>query len=154
MEDTEDELLPLSRIYDLGIGQIPVGMDQFDYMNLAYDCRISKQATHVLGYLAIRYNFIERRPASMGQRRAANDLKMTRQTFANAVEDLVRLGWVRKIQSDDPNDPYNYELLIGIEDPNQKWMDETAKKTQLLRDQKKIAKKRQDPKFRRKHNLV
>jgi hypothetical protein len=154
MEAMEDELLPLSRIYDLGIGQIPATMDQFEYMNLAYDCRISKQATHVLGYLAIRYNFLERRPATMGQRRAANDLKMTRQTFANAVDELVSLGWVRKIESDDPNEPHNYELLIGREDPTQKWMDEVAKKTQLLRDQKKIAKRKLDPKFKKKHNLV
>jgi hypothetical protein len=154
MVQNGEQLLPLSRIFDLGIGRIPDGMDQFDYMNLAYDSLLTKQATHVLGYLALRYNFKDRRPASMGQRRAANDLKMTRQTFANGVEELVALGWVIKIESDDPNEPHNYELLIGTENPDQKWIDPVAKKTQLQRDQKKIPKKHQDPKFKRKYNLA
>jgi hypothetical protein len=130
------EIQPNSRIYPLGSGAIPPGMSQFDYMGLAYDCRLTKKMLHVLGYLAFRYNFLENRPTSMGQRRASNDLHMTRQTFADGIAELVSYGWVRQIKSDDPNEADNYDLLIGIECPNVKWMDPTAKKTQLIRQKK------------------
>lgn len=135
-----EEMKPRSRIVELGFGKHPDDMNQFDYMNLAYDCRLSRKAKHVLGYLAFRYNFKDRRPASMGQRRAANDLHIDRKTFASGVEQLVALGWVRLIVSEDPNETYNYELCIGVEDPSIRWTDTKAKNTQLMRDQRQPAK--------------
>jgi hypothetical protein len=133
---------PKSRIYPLGTGALPPGMSQFDYMGLAYDCRLTKRMLHVLGYLAFRYNFLENRPASMGQRRASNDLHMTRQTFADGIAELVAYGWVIQIKSDDYNDADNYELLIGNECPDVKWKDSIAKKTQLIREKKKAERKK------------
>jgi len=68
-EQLDGEIVPRSRIYPLGTGELPKGMTQFEFMNLVYDCKLTKQMTHVLGYVAIRYNFKERRPTMMGQRR-------------------------------------------------------------------------------------
>lgn len=115
-------------------------MNQFEYMNLVYDCKLTKQMTHVLGYLAIRYNFAERRATMMGQRRAANDLKMERKTFRLATMELERWGWVR-VRKGTLNKPDRYTLLIGNEIPDLKWTEEVAKRTQLAKELEKALEK-------------
>jgi hypothetical protein len=129
-----EEIVPRSRIYPLGTGELPKGMNQFEYMNLVYDCKLTKQMTHVLGYLAIRYNFSERRATMMGQRRASNDLKMERKTFRLATKALEEWGWVR-IKNGTMNRPDRYTLLLGREITSRKWTDEVAKRTQLQNEQ-------------------
>ena len=130
----EDKIVPRSRIYALGTGELPSGMNQFEFMNLVYDCRLTQKMTHVLGYLAIRYNFIERRATMMGQRRAANDLKMERKTFRSATIELEKWGWVR-IKKGSRNKTDRYTLLIGYEIPDQKWTEPEAKMAQLQNEQ-------------------
>lgn len=130
----DEEIVPRSRIYPLGTGELPKGMNQFEFMNLVYDCKLTKQMTHVLGYLAIRYNFSDRRATMMGQRRAANDLKMERKTFRQATKALEEWGWVR-IKSGTMSKPDRYTLLIGREITSRKWTDEVAKRTQLQNEQ-------------------
>jgi hypothetical protein len=109
-------------------------MNQFEFMNLVYDCKLTKQMTHVLGYLAIRYNFTERRATMMGQRRAANDLDMERSTFRLATQDLGKWGWVR-IKKGSRNKTDRYTLLIGYEIPDLKWAEPEAKVAQLRNEQ-------------------
>lgn len=130
----DEGIVPRSRIYPLGTGELPKGMTQFDFMNLVYDCKLTKQMTHVLGYVAIRYNFKERRPTMMGQRRAANDLDMERTTFRLATQDLEKWGWV-KIKKGSRNKTDRYTLLIGYEIPDLKWKEPEAKLAQLRNEQ-------------------
>jgi len=92
--------------------------------------------THALSYLAIRYNFADRRATMMGQRRAANDLHMERKTFSKAVLALEEWGWVSVEKSFNGN-PNQYTLLIGNEISDLKWTEETAKKTQLEEEKRK-----------------
>ena len=130
----DEGIVPRSRIYPLGTGELPKGMNQFEYMNLVYDCKLTKQMTHVLGYVAIRYNFKERRATMMGQRRAANDLDMERSTFRLATQDLEKWGWVR-IKKGSRNKTDRYTLLIGYEIPDLKWKEPEAKLAQLRNEQ-------------------
>ncbi len=130
----DEGIVPRSRIYPLGTGELPKGMNQFEYMNLVYDCKLTKQMTHVLGYVAIRYNFKERRATMMGQRRAANDLDMERSTFRLATQDLEKWGWVR-IKKGSRNKTDRYTLLIGYEVPGLKWAEPKAKLAQLRHEQ-------------------
>ena len=134
MNEISSEILPNSRIYPLGTGELPLSMNQFEYMNLVYDCTLTQKMTHVLGYLAVRYNFTERRATMMGQRRAANDLKMERSTFRLATKDLEKWGWVR-IKKGSRNKTDRYTLLIGYEIPDQKWTEPEAKMAQLQNEQ-------------------
>ncbi len=134
MNEISNEILPNSRIYPLGTGELPLSMNQFEYMNLVYDCTLTQKMTHVLGYLAVRYNFTERRATMMGQRRAANDLKMERSTFRLATKDLEKWGWVR-IKKGSRNKTDRYTLLIGYEIPDQKWTEPEAKMAQLQNEQ-------------------
>jgi hypothetical protein len=127
-------MMPKSRVYPLGTGELPKGMNQFDFMNLVYDCKLTKQMTHVLGYLAVRYNFTERRATMMGQRRAANDLHMERSTFRQATKDLLKWGWVR-IKKGSRNKTDRYTLLIGNEITDLKWTEPGAKLAQLQHEQ-------------------
>ena len=69
----------------------------------------------------------------MGQRRAANDLKMERKTFRLATKDLEKFGWV-EIRKVSPNKPDRYTLLIGYEIESQQWTEPGAKKTQLANE--------------------
>jgi len=134
LNEISSEILPNSRIYPLGTGELPLSMNQFEYMNLVYDCTLTQKMTHVLGYLAVRYNFTERRATMMGQRRAANDLKMERSTFRLATKDLEKWGWVR-IKKGSRNKTDRYTLLIGYEIPDQKWTEPEAKMAQLQNEQ-------------------
>jgi hypothetical protein len=134
LNEISSEILPNSRIYPLGTGELPLSMNQFEYMNLVYDCTLTQKMTHVLGYLAVRYNFTERRATMMGQRRAANDLKMERSTFRLATKDLEKWGWVR-IKKGSRNKTDRYTLLIGHEIPDQKWTEPEAKMAQLQNEQ-------------------
>jgi hypothetical protein len=134
LNEISNEILPNSRIYPLGTGELPLSMNQFEYMNLVYDCTLTQKMTHVLGYLAVRYNFTERRATMMGQRRAANDLKMERSTFRLATKDLEKWGWVR-IKKGSRNKTDRYTLLIGYEIPDQKWTEPEAKMAQLQNEQ-------------------
>lgn len=131
------EQIPRSRIVPLGSGELPMAMNQFEYMNLVYDCKLTQKMTHVLGYLAVRYNFTMRRATMMGQRRAANDLKMERKTYRKATLDLERWGWV-KVTKVGQNRPDRYTLMIGNEIVNQEWTEPLAKKTQLQNEQNQI----------------
>ena len=131
------EEIPKSRIVPLGTGELPAAMNQFEYMNLVYDSKLTQKMTHVLGYLAIRYNFTERRATMMGQRRAANDLKMERKTYRKATMDLEQWGWV-KVRKVGPNKPDRYTLMIGNEIVSQEWTEPLAKKTQLQNERNKI----------------
>lgn len=128
------EKLPKSRTYPLGTGTIPKGMTQFDYMHLAYDCRLTKQMKHVLAYLALRYNFKKGVATKMGQRRASNDLHMDRKTFRTARQDLEKWGWV-SVKKGVHNNPDRITLLIGNEIPDLEWMDVVAKETQFEREE-------------------
>lgn len=127
------ETLPKSRTYPLGTGTIPKGMTQFDYMHLVYDCRLTKQMKHVLAYLALRYNFQNRVPTKMGQRRVANDLHIDRKTYRLARQDLEKWGWI-SVKKGMHNNPDRITLLIGHEVPEIDWMDEIAKETQYERE--------------------
>jgi hypothetical protein len=139
-EETK-EIQPNSRIYPLGTGELPPKMNQFEYMNLVYDCTLTQKMTHVLGYLAIRYSFKERRATMMGQRRAANDLKMGRSTFRLATKDLEKWGWV-SIKKGSRNKTDRYTLLIGYEIPDQKWIEPEAKLAQIQNEQEESENKK------------
>lgn len=130
-----DEYIPKSRKVALGSGSIPGWMNQFDYMELVYGSLLSNGEKHVLGYLALRFNFADGRETRMGTRRAANDLHMSRNTFCKYRDQLEQKKWITR-RSGGFNEPDRITLLIGLEDPNLKWKDPVAKRTQLDREQR------------------
>jgi hypothetical protein len=127
------EVCPKSRIVPLGTGELPPDMNQWKYMQLVYDSKLTKKMIHALGYLSIRYNFKKRRATKMGQRRAANDLHMERKTFMGAIKELEQYGWVRR-EKGQYGKPDRFTPLIGFEISELRWMEQVAKETQLERE--------------------
>jgi hypothetical protein len=133
IDEVIEGYVPRSRKVPLGSGTIPVGMNQFDYMELVYGCRLSKGEKHVLSYLAFRYNFENRTPTKMGTRRASNDLDMERSTFTKYRNKLNEKGWIT-IKKGYLGKPDQISLHIGVEDETLNWKDAAAKQTQYIRE--------------------
>ena len=58
---------------------------------------------------------------------------MERKTFMLAIKDLEKYGWVKR-QKGTLGKPDRYTPQIGFEIPELRWMDETAKETQLEKE--------------------
>ena len=143
MTAISSEILPKSRVFPLGTGELPPEMNQWKYMQLVYDSKLTKGMIHALGYLSIRYNFKKRRATKMGQRRAANDLHMERKTFMAAIQDLEQYGWVKR-EKGQPGKPDRFTPQIGFEIPDLRWMEKVAKRTQLERERLQALEKKKD----------